>query len=208
MKVQGRCVGLMLVTGLISLNASAAGSQVSAQAVAELSGCTDPAISGVARLFERRSANGIKQVDFQLFVEGLPEGRHAVHVHEVASCEPCAAAGGHFDPGPNGNSSPDGNHPYHLGDLINVVVRPSGVGRIRTKTTRFTLSPGPLSLFDSDGSAFVIHANPDTFCPDGPVPGCAGGERVACGIIEPDPLNECGDSVVTPPERCDDGNTT
>ncbi|MGH8565317.1 MAG: superoxide dismutase family protein [Gammaproteobacteria bacterium] len=119
----------------------------------------------------------------QLFVECLPEGRHAVRVHEVASCQP-AAAGGHFDPGPFGNSSPDGNHPFHLGDLINVVVTPEGRGRIRTKTTRFTLSPGPLSLFDSDGSVFIIHANPDTFCPDGEVPGCAGGPRVACGIIK------------------------
>jgi len=70
----------------------------------------------------------------------------------------------------HGNSSPDGNHPFHLGDLINVVVTPAGQGRLRTTTTRFTLSPGPLSLFDSDGSVFIIHANPDTFGPDGRSP--------------------------------------
>jgi Cu-Zn family superoxide dismutase len=185
MKVQSIYAGLMAVAGLISVSASADQDRVSARATAEIIGCTDPAISGTARLSERRSANGIKTVDVRLFVEGLPEGRHAVHIHEVADCEPCADAGGHFDPGPNGNSSPDGNHPFHLGDLINVVVNPAGRGWIRTRSTRFTLSPGPLSLFDSDGSTFMIHANPDTFCPDGPVPGCAGGAQVACGIIEP-----------------------
>ena len=188
MKVQSICAGLMVVAGLISVSASAAQNRVSVRATAELKGCTDPAISGTARLLERRSRNGIKVIDVALFVQGLPKGRHAVHIHEVADCEPCADAGGHFDPGPFGNSSPvDDNHPFHLGDLINVVVNPAGRGRLRTTTTRFTLSPGPLSLFDSDGSVFIIHANPDTFCPDGPVPGCAGGARVACGIIEPDP---------------------
>jgi superoxide dismutase, Cu-Zn family len=184
MKVQSTCAGLMAVASLVSVSASADQSLVSARATAKIIGCTDPAISGVARLIEGRSANGIKVIGVRLRVNGLPEGRHAVHIHEVASCQPCAAAGGHFDPGPNGNSSPDGNHPFHLGDLINVVVTPAGRGRIRTTTTRFTLSPGPLSLFDSDGSAFIIHADPDTFCPDGPVAGCAGGARVACEIIK------------------------
>jgi Cu-Zn family superoxide dismutase len=33
-------------------------------------------------------------------VKGLPDGKHAVHIHEVGACEPCAAAGGHHDPGP------------------------------------------------------------------------------------------------------------
>jgi superoxide dismutase, Cu-Zn family len=99
MKVQSICAGLMVVAGLISASASAAQNRVSARATAKIIGCTDPAISGTARLIERRSADGIKLVDVRLFVQGLPEGRHAVHIHEVASCQPCAAAGGHFDPG-------------------------------------------------------------------------------------------------------------
>ena len=41
----------------------------------------------------------------------LSEGKHGVHIHEVASCDPCGSAKGHFDPVPNSNSSPDGNHP-------------------------------------------------------------------------------------------------
>jgi Cu/Zn superoxide dismutase len=30
----------------------------------------------------------------------------------------------------------------------------------------------------------IIHVNPDTYCPQGPVAGCAGGARAACGVIE------------------------
>ena len=71
-------------------------------------------------------------------VKGLPPGNHAVHIHETADCVPCGDAAGHFDPGPNGNSSPDGNHPFHSGDLINIKVKKSGKGNAKliTRTTR------------------------------------------------------------------------
>jgi Cu-Zn family superoxide dismutase len=154
------------------------------EAVAEIRGCTDPTITGRARLIEIPSREGVKQVIVDLVVSGLSDGEHAVHIHETANCDPCAAAGGHFDPGPNGNPSPDGNHPFHSGDLININVY-RGDGVLFTQTSRVTLAPGPLSLFDADGSAFIIHDNPDTYCPDGAVTGCAGGGRAACGIIVP-----------------------
>jgi Cu-Zn family superoxide dismutase len=56
---------------------------------------------------------------------------------------------------------------------------------MKTKTSRITLSPGPLSVFDADGSAFIIHDFEDTYCPEGVAAGCAGGSRAACGIIVP-----------------------
>ena len=126
-------------------------------------------------------------------VEGLTPGKHAVHIHENGDCEPCLDAGGHFDPGPNSNTNPDGNHPFHMGDLINIEAKSDGKGKLKTITSRVTLSDGLLSLFDADGSAFIIHDDKDTYCPgnslvpgDGknPVPGCAGGARFACGIIK------------------------
>ena len=155
------------------------------RAGADIVGCTDSGIRGTATLVERPSGEGVKMVDIRLRVRGLTPGKHAVHLHETAVCEPCGAARGHFDPGPHGLSSPDGNHPFHSGDLVNINVRENGRGTLRVKTTRVTLSPGPLSLFDADGSAFIIHVNPDTYCPDGVVAGCAGGARAACGIIYP-----------------------
>jgi len=189
---------IMLAVAMLSL--LGAGLPVQAQpriAVAEINGCTDSTITGHARLTELPSREGVKQVLVQLTVRGLPDGKHGVHIHETAACDPgvdgrpCGAAGGHFDPGPYGypgipspdpKLSVDANHPFHSGDLINIDVR-EGRGVLFTLTSRVTLSPGPLSIFDQDGSALIIHTNPETYCPDGGVVGCAGGDRDACGII-------------------------
>ena len=152
-------------------------------ATAAIEGCTDVGISGMAKLTEEKTEEGVKEVRVTMMVQGLTPGKHAVHIHQTGICTPCGAAGGHFDPGPNSNTSPDGNHPFHSGDLINIVANKQGIGTLNTTTTRVTLSDGPLGLFDADGSAFIIHVNPDTYCPAGEAAGCAGGGRAACGII-------------------------
>lgn len=154
-------------------------------AFADIIGCRGEGRLGRAILIERPSDQGVKTVEIRIRMKQLPGSRHGVHIHENAQCQPCGAAGGHFDPGPNSNSSPDGNHPFHMGDLVNIVANKQGAGRLKVLTTRVTLSPGPLSVFDDDGSAFIIHDFEDTFCPDGEVSGCAGGSRFACGIIQP-----------------------
>jgi len=158
-------------------------------AMATIEGCSDKSIIGTALLQETPTSEGIKEVEVYMLVRGLSDGDHAVHVHETAECEPCTAAGGHHDPGPHGKSTPDApdyNHPYHMGDLINIQVE-NGVGMMQTATNRFTLSPGRLSLFDDDGSAFIIHTEADSYCDheDELNAGCAGGARDACGIIKP-----------------------
>ena len=139
---------------------------------------------GSVFLRERPSTEGVKLVDVLVQARrGLAPGQHALHIHETGKCTPCSAAKGHFDPGPDSNSSPDGNHPFHAGDLINLTIDDSGRGNLLTVTSRVTLSEGPLSVFDEDGSAFIVHVDPDTYCPDGEEAGCAGGARAACGII-------------------------
>jgi Cu-Zn family superoxide dismutase len=164
------------------------------EAVADIKGCTDSGITGKATLTEKTSAEGIKEVTVKMKVKGLTDGKHAVHIHEVGACEPCGAAQGHHDPGPFGQSRPDSagdevpasdiNHPYHMGDLVNIYVR-NGVGTMKHTTNRVTLSPGLLSILDDNGSAFIIHTNPDTYCDEEAdlKKGCAGGSRDACGII-------------------------
>jgi Cu-Zn family superoxide dismutase len=77
----------------------------------------------------------------------------------------------------------DLNHPYHMGDLPNLEAGPDGVGRLKARTTRVTLSDGPLSVFDADGTALIIHANPDQGISGEPKSGVAGGPRAACGVI-------------------------
>jgi superoxide dismutase, Cu-Zn family len=173
--------GVSLLLALCCFADDAAASSF-AKGSALINGCTGPGVSGFGFLAEIPSSEGVKLVNVTLVVTGLPDGKHAVHIHETGNCTPCAAANGHFDPGPASNSSPDGNHPYHSGDLINIDVK-NGLGVLNTTTSRVTLSAGPLSIFDADGSAFIIHVNPDTYCPAGAVAGCAGGGRAACGII-------------------------
>jgi Cu-Zn family superoxide dismutase len=141
---------------------------------------------GAVELVERASDEGIKIVDVYIRVRGLADeaGKHAVHIHETGSCDPCGSAGGHFDPGPHGHTNPDGNHPFHSGDLVNIEVDESGNGDLKTTTSRITLSKGPLSIFDEDGASLIIHVDPDSYCEGGEEAGCAGGARLACGIFE------------------------
>ena len=156
-------------------------------ATAEIVSCDDASVVlGEGRLEERASDEGVKLVDVRIRLgpSDLTTGKHAVHIHETAACSPCGAAKGHFDPGPNSNTSPDGNHPFHMGDLVNIVLDDEGKGELSATTSRITLSDGPLSLFDEDGSSFIIHVNEDTYCAGGEEAGCAGGARAACGIIK------------------------
>ena len=123
-------------------------------------------------------------VDVTARITGLSAGAHGLHIHEVGSCvAPFTTAGGHFDPGPFGSSNPvDANHPYHLGDLPNVVATKRGLGRLKHTTSRVTLSPGPLSILDADGSAVIVHLNPDRGING--ATGASGGARIACGVIQ------------------------
>jgi Cu-Zn family superoxide dismutase len=124
-------------------------------------------------------------VQVTLKAKGLTPGLHGVHLHAVGKCEPdFTAAGGHFDPGPASNTDPDANHPFHMGDLPNLDVGASGEGSFVAATTRVTLSDGPLSVFDADGTAIILHGNPDQGITGEPKSGVSGGPRVACGVLK------------------------
>jgi Cu/Zn superoxide dismutase len=123
-------------------------------------------------------------VEVSAKIDGLTAGPHGLHIHEVGSCDApgFTTAGGHFDPGPFGSSNPvDANHPFHSGDLPNLLVDKNGTGRLRHTTSRVTLSPGPTSVFDANGSAVIVHLNPDRGLNG--VTGASGGPRAACGVI-------------------------
>jgi Cu-Zn family superoxide dismutase len=144
---------------------------------------TGTGVSGKLELTETKLGNGT-EVAVSLNVKGLAPGLHGVHFHAVGKCTPdFDAANGHFDPGPAGNTDPDANHPFHMGDLPNLSVSTNGEGTMRTRTNRVTLASGALSLFDADGTAIMIHANPDQGITGQPKSGVSGGPRVACGVI-------------------------
>ena len=141
---------------------------------------------GLGGVLETPSAEGIKNVTVMVSASGLAPGKHAVHIHEIGACAPtCAAAGSHVDLGPFGNNLPViANHPYHSGDLINLPIASNGTGSMTHVTSRIAITPGNLSIFDGDGAAIVIHALPDAYCAENPAdPNCAGGGRVACGVL-------------------------
>jgi Cu-Zn family superoxide dismutase len=154
---------------------------VVARAHADIAG---QGITGTADFTERKDGT-VTFVEMHLTAKGLQPGLHGVHLHAVGKCEPdFTAAGGHFDPGPAGNTDPDANHPYHMGDLPQLEVGANGEGTLDAITTRVTLSDGPLTLFDADGSSIIIHGNPDQGITGAPKSGVSGGPRVACGVIQ------------------------
>jgi len=141
-------------------------------------------ITGTAE-FEEQTRGTTRVVMITVKASGLKPGLHGVHLHAVGKCEPpgFTAAGGHFDPGPASNTDPDANHPFHMGDIPNLEVGNDGSGTLRSMTTRVTLSEGPLSLFDADGTAIIVHANPDKGITGEPKSGVSGGPRAACGVV-------------------------
>jgi Cu-Zn family superoxide dismutase len=121
------------------------------------------------------------RVRLEVEVRGLAPGPHGIHIHAVGRCEPpgFTSAGDHFNPlgAKHGLEAPDGPH---AGDLPNLVADASGNARYRATTGRITLRGGPTSVFDTDGSALVIHARADDQRTD---PSGNSGDRVACGVI-------------------------
>jgi superoxide dismutase, Cu-Zn family len=159
------------------------------RAIAYVDGHAGSGISGVVR-FTQAPADAdfpLPTVSIVAQIEGLTPGQHGLHIHEVGNCGdtavPFGAAGGHFDPGPFGTSNPDTNHPFHMGDVPNLIVNNGGVGHMNHTTSRITLSDGPLTVFDGNGSAVVVHANPDQGITGASGSGVSGGLRIACGVI-------------------------
>jgi Cu-Zn family superoxide dismutase len=163
------------------------------RALVQIEGAPGSGIIGEA-ILEEKSDGILPTVLVRIRVEGLaPGSTHGVHIHETGLCTPTfAAAGGHFDPGPFGMSNSDANHPFHMGDLPNLVADGAGIATLKHRTSRVTLSPGPLSVFDLDGSAIIVHAYEDRGTTG--VPGGAGGPRIACGVITPGPNRGGGQS--------------
>jgi superoxide dismutase, Cu-Zn family len=115
----------------------------------------------------------------------LAPGAHGMHIHEVGLCEApgFTTAGSHLDLGPAGSNLPvDANHPYHTGDIPNLIVSSEGNGFLSHISSRITLSPGPLSIFDANGSSVIVHLNPDRGQVG--VTSASGGPRIACGVIQ------------------------
>ena len=140
---------------------------------------SSPAVEiGWVKLTEDR--NG--KVHVNVKVVGLTTGLHGIHIHAAGSCSTTVStfdgAGGHFNPLEREHGLENPNGP-HAGDLPNLVVDLEGRGTLNAKTDRVTLSA--TSMLDANGTAFIIHANPDNQTND-PVNG-GSGPRIACAVV-------------------------
>ena len=117
-------------------------------------------------------------------LDDLEPGARGIHLHRVGSCTPdFKAASGHINPRgmAHGLRHPDGPD---NGDLPLLHVASDGKASAEFYTTRVSLSTDGLArapgLLDDDGSAVIIHAEPDDHLTQ-PIGGA--GSRIACGVI-------------------------
>ena len=166
-------IAAALVAGLAAAPSLA---QDQMTATAELKG-PDGASMGSATLTQ--GANDV--VLIQLEATGLPAGEHGFHIHQTGKCEPdFTAAGDHYNPDgkEHGYMNEAG---FHAGDLPNISADAEGEATADSFTTQVSLAKdAPNTLFDEDGSAVMIHENPDSYQAD-----AGAGGRLACGVIAP-----------------------
>ena len=172
MKIHSKLLAVAAVT-VASITAPAA--VLADKAVAEI---IDPsgAVIGMAT-FEQAPTGVLMYVE----VTGLTPGAHGIHLHAVGACTPdFTHATGHINPAgvPHGLRHPEGPD---NGDLPNLYVADDGSAVAEFFTTLVTVAGGDMpALLDEDGSAVIIHENPDDHLTQ-PIGGAGG--RVACGVI-------------------------
>lgn len=125
-----------------------------------------------------------KGVLLRIKLRGLPPGWHGVHFHQKGDCSDAAfkTAGSHIHtetPIVHGFLVEYAND---AGDLPNIHVHADGTATVELYSTLVSVSgrDGRPALRDADGSALVIHINPDDYITQ-PIGGA--GERIACAII-------------------------
>ena len=165
-----RAIGALVFLAMVS------GASAADMAAARITD-TEGAVIGKVT-FQQAPTGVLVSVD----VTGLPPGGHGIHLHAVGSCSPdFKASGGHINPEgvAHGLLNPGGGD---NGDLPNLYAAADGSARAEFFTTRVSLNGADLpALLDEDGSAVIIHDNPDDHMTQ-PIGGAGG--RIACGVIE------------------------
>lgn len=134
----------------------------------------------VGRAILTQTASGVL---IEMELSNVAEGEHGFHIHETGACDAAdgfKSAGGHFEPAQHqhGYMAADGPH---AGDMPNQFVGSDGRLAANVLNSNVTLSDGPTSVLDADGSAIIVHAKPDDYTSQ---PTGDAGDRIACAVIE------------------------
>ena len=150
----------------------AADGDMKAVASADVSG-VDQGITGQVTLNQTASGMVLVQID----LSGVPEGVHAVHLHETGDCSAAdfKSAGGHLaGDHAHGVLADDGPHP---GDMPNMTVGADGI--LKADVFLNGLDPDTM-VMDADGTAFIMHDSADDYSSQ---PAGDAGSRIACGVF-------------------------
>jgi len=169
---------LLTATVLLSFSGLAAQAQ-EAPVTAELEG------AGGAKIGTIIVTDAPKGVLLRIEAKGLKPGWHGMHFHEKGDCSDpkFMNSGAHVHiatPVVHGLLNKDAND---FGDLPNLYVAADGSAEVELYSTLVSLKgeDGRAALIDADGSALVIHENPDDYKTQ-PIGGA--GARIACAVIK------------------------
>lgn len=168
-------VALLVATGCRTMASTATMPLIASAAMRTPSG----ADAGTVDVF-----GGDGGLTLRFHLRGMAPGEHGVHLHAVGACDgstatPFASAGAHLNPAAakHGLQNPEGPH---AGDLPNLTIVADGTAETSAATSRVGVSGTGASLFDTDGTAIVVHASSDDQRTD---PSGNSGARVACGVV-------------------------
>ena len=123
------------------------------------------------------------KLTIKLALKNLPEGDHAVHIHQKPLCDApdFTTAGGHFNPDSkqHGTLNPMG---HHNGDLPqNISVGVEHTANVTMTVDYLSIGSGSANdITANGGTSIMVHAKADDMKTD---PTGNAGNRVACGII-------------------------
>ena len=121
------------------------------------------------------------EVSMTALITGLPEGEHAIHIHENGDCsEDGSAAGGHWNPTDEKHGKWGDSEGYHKGDIGNFTTDSNGNGTISMTTDEWCIGCGDEEK-DILGKSVIVHDGVDDFTSQ---PSGNAGTRVGCGVIE------------------------
>jgi superoxide dismutase, Cu-Zn family len=123
------------------------------------------------------------KVRFELTVENLTPGEHAVHLHEKGDCsaEDASSAGGHWNPTMKPHGKRGDGSSFHKGDIGNMSVGNDGKGKMSLSVEGWSI--GGADSTNVVGKSVIIHEKADDFTTQ---PSGNAGARLSCGVIKGD----------------------